>query len=104
MGVKPVRNGYISWVSAQAGVTIVVPAHNEFAALSRCLSAIKTAAIAVALPASVVVVLDACDDESTGMAGQFGQDVHFIAVEERNVGRERDAAFRLAKTVPRADD
>jgi nitrate reductase NapAB chaperone NapD len=43
---------------------VVVPAHNEFAALFRSVSAIRTAAIAVAVPTSVVVVLDACDDES----------------------------------------
>jgi glycosyltransferase involved in cell wall biosynthesis len=86
-------------MSAHAGVTVVVPAHNEFAALSRCLGAIRAAAIAVALPTSVVVVLDACDDGSAGMAGQFGQDVHFIAVDERNVGAARAAGFRYAKSV-----
>ena len=80
-------------------MTVVVPAHNEFAALSRCLGAIRTAAIAVALPTSVVVVLDACDDGSAGMIGQFGQDVHFIAVDERNVGAARAAGFRYAKSV-----
>jgi hypothetical protein len=42
----------------------------------------------------VVVVLDACDDGSAGMTGQFGQDVHFIAVDERNVGAARAAGFR----------
>src|SRR6202046_3024498 len=99
MGVKPGCNGYISWVSVQAAVTVVVPAHNEFAALSRCVSAIRTAALAVALPTSVVVVLDACDDGSAGMAGQFGQDVHFIAVDERNVGAARAAGFHYAKSV-----
>ncbi|HEX4389922.1 MAG TPA: glycosyltransferase [Mycobacterium sp.] len=76
-----------------------MPAHNEFAALSRCLGAIRTAAIAVALPTSVVVVLDACDDGSAGMAGQFGKGVHFIAVDERNVGAARAAGFRYAKSV-----
>src|ERR1700761_2058350 len=89
-------------MSAQAGVTVVVPAHNESAALSRCLSAIRTAAIAAALPTSVVVVLDACDDGSADMAGHFGPDVHFIAVDERNVGAARAAGFRYAKSVLKA--
>jgi glycosyltransferase involved in cell wall biosynthesis len=89
-------------MSAQAGVTVVVPAHNESAALSWCLGAIRTAAIAVALPTSVVVVLDACDDGSADMAGHFGPDVHFIAVDERNVGAARAAGFRYAKSVLKA--
>ena len=33
------------------------------------------------------------------MAGQFGRDVHFIAVDERNVGAARAAGFRYAKSV-----
>ena len=33
------------------------------------------------------------------MAGQFGQDVHFVAVDERNVGAARAAGFRYAKSV-----
>jgi len=80
------------------GVVVVVPAHNEFAALSRSVGAIRTAAIAAAVPASVVVVLDACDDESGDLAGQFGPDVHFVAVDERNVGAARAAGFRYAKS------
>jgi hypothetical protein len=91
-------NGYISEVTAQAGIVVVVPAHNEFAALFRSVSAIRTAAIAVAIPTSVVVVLDACDDESAYLAGQFGPSVHFVAVDERNVGAARAAGFRYAKS------
>jgi hypothetical protein len=33
------------------------------------------------------------------MAGQFGKGVHFIAVDERNVGAARAAGFRYAKSV-----
>jgi hypothetical protein len=33
------------------------------------------------------------------MSGQFGQDVHFIAVDQRNVGAARAAGFRYAKSV-----
>ncbi|BBX45154.1 glycosyltransferase [Mycobacterium cookii] len=77
-------------------MVVVVPAHNEFAALSRSVGAIRTAAIAAAMPTAVVVVLDACDDESGDLAGHFGPDVHFVAVDERNVGAARAAGFRYA--------
>ena len=97
-GVKTRGNGYICGVTTQAGVVVVVPAHNEFAALSRSVGAIRTAAIAAAVPTSIVVVLDACDDESADLAGQFGPDVHFVTVDERNVGAARAAGFRYAKS------
>lgn len=86
-------------MTAQTGVVVVVPAHNEFAALTRCLTAIRTAAVAVRIPTQVVVVLDACDDESESLAGHFGPHVHFVSVVERNVGAARAAGFRYAKTV-----
>ncbi len=80
-------------------MVVVVPAHNEFSVLTRCLSAIRTATTAVAVPTSVVVVLDACDDDSETLAGQFGPDVHFVPIEERNVGAARAAGFRYAKSA-----
>lgn len=86
-------------MTAKPGVVVVVPAHNEFSLLTRCLSAIRTAAIAVAVPTSVVVVLDACDDDSESLAGQFGPDVHFVRIDERNVGAARAAGFRYAKSA-----
>jgi glycosyltransferase involved in cell wall biosynthesis len=86
-------------VTAKPGVVVVVPAHNEFSVLTRCLSAIRTAATAAAVPTSVVVVLDACDDDSETLAGQFGQDVHFVPTDERNVGAARAAGFRYAKSA-----
>ena len=86
-------------MTAQASAVVVVPAHNEYAALTRCVSAIRTAAVAAAIPTHVVVVLDACDDESASLAGYFGPTVHFIAVDERNVGAARAAGFRHAKSV-----
>ncbi len=36
------------WVTAKPGAVVVVPAHNEFAALARCVDAVRTAAIAAA--------------------------------------------------------
>jgi hypothetical protein len=45
------------------------------------------------------VVLDACDDESGNLAGQFGPDVHFVVVDEHNVGASRAAGFRYAQST-----
>jgi cellulose synthase/poly-beta-1,6-N-acetylglucosamine synthase-like glycosyltransferase len=75
---------------------VVVPAHNEFSLLSRCLGAIRTAAIAAAVPTSVVVVLDACDDDSADLVAQCGPEVRFLSVDARNVGAARAAGFRYA--------
>lgn len=86
-------------MTAKPGVVVVVPAHNEFSLLTRCLSAIRTAATAVAVPTAVVVVLDACDDDSQSLAGHFGPDVHFVSIDERNVGAARAAGFRYAKST-----
>jgi cellulose synthase/poly-beta-1,6-N-acetylglucosamine synthase-like glycosyltransferase len=91
-------------VNGQPGAVVVVPAHNEFAALSRSVGAIRTAGIAAAVPTSVVVVLDSCDDESASLAGQFGPEVHFVTVTERNVGAARAAGFRYARSTLPGDD
>jgi len=45
-------------------VVVVVPAHNELEHLPRCLRALTTAALCIAVPVLIVVVLDACDDGS----------------------------------------
>jgi glycosyltransferase involved in cell wall biosynthesis len=86
-------------VTAEPGAVVVVPAHNEFSVLPRCLSAIQTAVTAVAIPTSVVVVLDACDDDSERLAGHYGPDVHFLPIDERNVGAARASGFRYAKSA-----
>lgn len=86
-------------MTAKPDVVVVVPAHNEFAALTRCIEAIRTAASFAAVQTAVVVALDACDDDSASLAGQFGSDVHFLAVDERNVGAARAAGFRYASSV-----
>lgn len=86
-------------MTAKPGAVVVVPAHNECSVLSRCISAIRTAATAVTVPTSVVLVLDACEDDSESLGGQFGPDVHFLPVAERNVGAARAAGFRYAKSA-----
>ena len=100
--VKFDRNGYSPAMTAKRGAVVVVPACNESSVLSRCLKAIRTAAAGVAVPVSVVVVLDACDDESASLAGRFGSNVHFLEVDERNVGAARAAGFRYARCVLRS--
>lgn len=78
-------------------VVVVVPAHNEVQHLPRCLRALATAGLCVRVPVLTVVVLDACDDGSERLAGQFGPDVHFVSVDAGNVGAARAAGFEYAR-------
>ncbi|MDX1890358.1 glycosyltransferase [Mycolicibacterium sp. 050158] len=78
-------------------VVVVVPAHDEAEKLPACLKAILTAAACVSQPVSVVVVLDACTDDSAELAGRFGADVDFVEVDAKNVGATRAAGFRHAR-------
>lgn len=77
----------------------MVPAHNELAWLPRCLRALATASVCLPVPVLTVVVLDACDDSSDRLAGQFGPDVHFVSVDAGNVGAARAAGFTYAASV-----
>jgi glycosyltransferase involved in cell wall biosynthesis len=77
-----------------AKAVVVVPAHNEVAHLPRCLSALATATVCLPVPTLVVVVLDATNDGSERLVGQFGPDVHFVTVEAGNVGAARAAGFQ----------
>jgi glycosyltransferase involved in cell wall biosynthesis len=63
------------------------------------LRALTTAAMCVPMPALAVVVLDACDDGSEQLAGQFGPDVHFVEVDAGNVGAARAAGFQYAQSL-----
>jgi glycosyltransferase involved in cell wall biosynthesis len=78
---------------------VVIPAHNESKHLPECLKAMVTAAACLRVPVLVVVVLDACDDQSRYLAGEFGADVHFVEVEVRNVGAARRAGFEYAQEL-----
>lgn len=78
---------------------VVVPAHNELAHLPQCLRALTTAALCLATPVAMVVVLDSSDDGSEKLAGEFGPDVHFIEVDAGNVGAARAAGFEYSKTL-----
>ena len=81
------------------GAAVVIPAHNEAAKLPACLRAVLTAALCVPVPVAVVVVLDATDDDSASLAGQYGPDVHFISVDVHNVGAARAVGFGYARSL-----
>ena len=83
---------------------MVVPAHNEIDHLPSCLRALTTAALCLPVPVSIVVVLDSCRDSSAELAGRFGPDVHFVAVDAGNVGATRAAGFEYARTLCAHDD
>jgi glycosyltransferase involved in cell wall biosynthesis len=78
---------------------VVIPAHDEAEKLPRCLKTVVTAAACAPVPVLTVVVLDSCTDESASLAGRFGDDVHFVEVDAKNVGASRAAGFAYARTV-----
>jgi glycosyltransferase involved in cell wall biosynthesis len=78
---------------------VVIPAHNEQAHLPACLRAVITAALCAPIRVTVVVVLDASDDGSSELAGDYGTDVHFVRVDARNVGAARAAGFSYARSL-----
>ena len=78
---------------------VVIPAHNEQARLPACLRAVLTAALCAPIPVTIVVVLDATDDESAQLAGRYGPDVHFVSVDVGKVGAARAAGFRYARSL-----
>lgn len=86
----------------QAPVTrvgVVLPAHNEGLLLGSCLKALTTSCAAATVPTSVVVVLDACTDDSESICERFG--VPSIAIGEHNVGRARAAGMaRVLASCP----
>jgi glycosyltransferase involved in cell wall biosynthesis len=83
---------------------VVIPAHNEKADLPVCLRAVLTAILCVPIPVSVVVVLDASDDDSANLAGRYGPDVHFVSVDAHNVGAARAVGFGYGRSLGSDDD
>jgi glycosyltransferase involved in cell wall biosynthesis len=83
---------------------VVIPAHNERAKLPACLRAVLTAALCAPIPVVIVVVLDASDDDSAALAGQYGPDVHFVRIDARNVGAARAVGFDYARPLFTGDD
>ena len=95
---QDLETGYLAGMELAKAV-VVVPAHNEAAHLPRCLRALATATVCLPVPTLVVVVLDATDDGSERLVGQFGPDVHFVTVEAGNVGAARAAGFDYGRQL-----
>ena len=76
-------------------VAVVIPAHDEEALLPACLTALSRAIRMVELPsACIVVVADACADDTARLAGEAGAAV--VEISARNVGAARQAGIREA--------
>ncbi|NUU04214.1 glycosyltransferase [Herbaspirillum robiniae] len=76
-------------------IGIVIPAHNEEALLDGCLAAARTCATHPALlaePVRIVVVLDACTDDSAAIAHRHPVDIE--TVDAMNVGHARAQGAR----------
>jgi glycosyltransferase involved in cell wall biosynthesis len=83
-------------------IGVVVPAHNEEALLPDCLASLQQAAQRVATPVRLVVVADACTDQTVRRARETG--VTVIEICSRNVGAARAAGMRaVLRQMPPAD-
>jgi glycosyltransferase involved in cell wall biosynthesis len=72
-------------------VGIVVPAHNEEALLPACLRALRRAASPLSLPVYLLVVADACTDQTVAAARAGGARV--AGIHARSVGAARAAGM-----------
>ncbi|MGD0243650.1 MAG: glycosyltransferase [Streptosporangiaceae bacterium] len=77
---------------------VVVPAHNEEELLPACLAALRSAAAVAGVPVRLLVVADACTDETAAVAAACGAEV--IRIRARNVGAARAAG--MARLLRRA--
>lgn len=68
-------------------IGVAIPAQDEASLLPACLGALARAAARSPVPVTVLVVADACRDDTAQVAAQGGARV--IEVEHRNVGRTR---------------
>jgi glycosyltransferase involved in cell wall biosynthesis len=73
---------------------VVVPAHDEQELLPGCLTALRTAAAGVAAPTEIIVVADACTDDTGLIAATAG--VRVVTVAAGNVGGARAAGMAYA--------
>jgi glycosyltransferase involved in cell wall biosynthesis len=72
-------------------VGIVVPAHNEEKLLGSCLTALLTAGRTLKVPVHLLVVADACTDQTAAIAKACGAEV--ISIRARRVGAARAAGM-----------
>jgi glycosyltransferase involved in cell wall biosynthesis len=77
-------------------LAVVVPAHNEQALLPACLHSLTAAArwLPAAVPLELIVVADACADDTAVLAAAAGATV--LTTTARNVGRARATGMRHA--------
>ncbi len=68
-------------------IAVVVPARDEAGAVAACLRSIAVAARLVTVPVEVIVVADACTDDTAEVAGAMGAIV--VAATAGNVGTAR---------------
>ena len=75
-------------------IGVVVPVNNEQDTLLQCLDALDVAACRVTVPVTVVVVLDACTDNSAAVAGGFrAPGTETVVVDAHCVGFARAAGM-----------
>ncbi|SEA97517.1 glycosyltransferase [Leifsonia sp. 21MFCrub1.1] len=67
---------------------VVIPARDEAATLDACLASVEAAGAIVDVPTDIVLVLDACTDDSAAIAARHPA-VRTVAVAFGNVGRSR---------------
>jgi glycosyltransferase involved in cell wall biosynthesis len=75
--------------------SFVVPAHNEEAWISRCVSAVRSAMEDVGEPYETIVVDDASTDATATLAQRQGAEV--VRVERRQISAARNAGARHAR-------
>jgi glycosyltransferase involved in cell wall biosynthesis len=87
-GAMPAPGGRIHRIG------VVVPVNNEQDTLPRCLDGLAVATCAVSVPVTVVLVLDACTDNSAAVASSFVMPgLQTISVAARCVGFARAAGM-----------
>lgn len=83
-------------------IGVVVPAHDEEALLPDCLASLQQAAQRAATPVRLVVVADACTDQTARRARESA--VTVIEIRSRNVGAARATGMRaVLRQMPQAD-
>jgi glycosyltransferase involved in cell wall biosynthesis len=79
---------------------VIIPAHNEQELLASCLASVRRAARGLSgLQVHLVVVADACRDQTAQVAGRHGASV--VTIRARNVGAARAAGAREALRLTR---
>ena len=79
----------------------MIPAHNERDLLADCLTSVAAAAAAISIPVRIVVVLDACTDDS---ATRCPPEAEVLTITARNVGAARAAGFAYAHATSPGGD